>query len=357
MDYKTKWMQLAIELADSVKGSTYPNPPVGAVIVKDDKEISRGVTQPTGGSHAEVIAISAVNSDLIKGTDLFVTLEPCVHYGKTPPCADKIILAGIKRVYIGYLDPNPIVNGKGVETLRGAGILVEEGLLHSQNEDLYKEFKKYILTGMPFITLKYAMTLDGKIASDSGDSKWITSDSSLKIVHQLRKENSAILIGKNTVMHDDPLLTVRRLEVEDKFQPARIVISKSGDLDYSKKIFNGEYQTILFTGNVGVEKKEGDMSFRVEILEESEFNFENIFKRLAELGFASILVEGGKKIISTVLKENLFDKILVFIAPKIIGGENYSPVGYLGIDEMKNALLFKGEWKTADGDIFFEGSL
>jgi len=355
MDYKIRWMQLAIELANDIKGSTYPNPPVGAIIVKDGKEISRGATQPAGGPHAEAVAIDLADDTLLLGSDLFVTLEPCVHFGRTPPCVDKILAAGIKRVFIGYLDPNPIVYGKGVEKLRLEGIEVEEGLLSDQTKILYQAFEKYILSKMPFVTLKYAMTLDGKIASDSGDSKWITSDDSLLLVHQLRRENSAILVGKNCVMQDDPLLTVRRIEVDDKFQPTRIVVSQSGDLDYTKKIFNDGYNTILFTGFGGAKEVADELGFKVEIIENENFNFKNIFKRLAELGYASVLVEGGKKVITTLFDENVFDKIYIFIAPKIIGGNNFSPVGYFGIDNMANALKFKGEWKISGGDIFFEG--
>ncbi|MCD6129075.1 bifunctional diaminohydroxyphosphoribosylaminopyrimidine deaminase/5-amino-6-(5-phosphoribosylamino)uracil reductase RibD, partial [Candidatus Bipolaricaulota bacterium] len=238
-----EYMRRALELARLGEGYTRPNPLVGAVVVKDGEVIAEGYHARYGGPHAEMVALSRAG-ERARGADLYVNLEPCVHWGKTPPCVDRIIAAGIRRVILAARDPNPLVNGKGVDKLRSAGIEVVEGVLREEAEKLNEIFFHWVKTQRPFVALKLAMSLDGKIASRTGKSRWITGEEARKKVHELRRRYAAVLVGVNTVLTDDPQLTVREVEGP---QPLRIVLDSRGRIPLSAKVLSGEAPTLIAT--------------------------------------------------------------------------------------------------------------
>jgi len=318
-------MMECITLAEKGGGYVSPNPMVGAVLVKNGKVIGRGYHQRFGGHHAEVNAIRSAKQS-VRGATLYVNLEPCNYWGKTPPCTDLIIKNGISKVVIGCKDPNSIVSGKGIQLLRKAGIKVEEGVLKTECKKLNETFEKYITKGLPFVTLKIAQTIDGKIADKAGNSKWITNPTSRKLVHYLRSRYDAVLVGARTVIKDNPLLTVRDVK---RRSPLRIVVDGNLSVDPKSNIFiSSDGKTILFTSQKAVRtnspKKSKLYKSGVEIIElESRRNgvisLKEILHVLAARGIASVLAEGGAQIFSSFIREKMVDKLVVFIAPKIFG--------------------------------------
>ncbi len=351
-------MNEALKLALSVKGMTYPNPCVGSVIVKNDNIISKGATQKAGSDHAEIVCLKKAGSKA-KNSEMYVTLEPCSHFGKTPPCVDAIIKAGIKKVIIASKDPNQLVNGRSISILKNKKIKVIVDVLKKEAEQVNEEFFKFIKTGIPFIALKYAMTLDGKISSDSGNSKWITNSESRDYVQLLRKQYNSILVGRNTINLDNPLLNCRLNAIDKSYQPVRIIIAKSGNFEKNRKVFKGNLKTFIFTTKKGREKIEKDHklggNLNIHTPENAAFNLEYIVKEIGKLSIVSVLVEGGSFTITEFLKSGFVDKIFVFIAPKIIGGKIYSPVKSIGINKMNDAILFRGKWHNFSTDVCFEG--
>ena len=357
-----KYMKRAIELANLGKGFVNPNPLVGAVIVKDGKIIGEGYHECFGHAHAEVNAFLNATED-VTGADIYVTLEPCSHYGKTPPCALKIIEKKIKRVFISQSDPNPLVNSKGVKLLEDAGILVESGILEEETKAQNEIFLKYIQTKKPFVAMKYAMTLDGKIATKSRDSKWITNEKSRKFVHELRNQYMSIMVGVGTVIADDPSLDTRR--DQPSRNPIRIVIDPKLEIPLDSKIIKTakEIQTIVVTGidaNESRIKKIRDLG--VEVLQKQanpNIDLESLMVDLGEKKIDSVLIEGGSFLHGQALLSNILDKAYVFIAPKIIGGKDaLSPVGGNGIDAMKDAILLSQiKYHYFDEDIMIEGNI
>ncbi len=344
MQNKEFFMERALKLAERYKGYTHPNPAVGAVLVKDGRIIGEGAHKKAGDLHAERIAILNAKED-IEGSTLFVTLEPCCHYGKTPPCTEAIIDGRIKKVFVATLDPNPLVSGKGIEILKNQGIDVEVGLLEEKAKILNEDFFVFIQKKRPFIHLKFAQTLDGKIATYSGSSKWITGEDSRKYSHLLRKEAGAVMVGVGTALKDNPSLTVRHIEVEK--QPKRILVDKFLETPVEFNIFNGEAETILITSNKAdkeklkkLEEKENVKIF-VLPLENDRFNIRDILNLLKEEGIIQILVEGGKGLITSFIREGIFDKLSVFIAPKIVGEDGISSIGNLGIETINMAIQLK----------------
>ncbi|APT75826.1 riboflavin deaminase [Marinitoga sp. 1137] len=341
------FMQLAINEAKKGIGKVNPNPLVGAIIVKNGKIISKGYHEYYGGRHAEVVAIENAkkrNIDL-KGATMYVTLEPCSHFGKTPPCANRLVKEGFKEVYIGMLDPNPMVNGNGIKILKEHGIKVKYNILESEIKKLNEIFITYITKKRPFIALKFAMTMDGFIASEKFDSKWISNNMSRNFVHKLRNYYSSILIGANTLIKDNPKLTCR---IKNGRNPIRIILDKEGKF-YGKKlnIFMEKGQNIIFS-NLKKEIKYKN----TEIINET--NIHQILKILFERKIDSILVEGGATILSLFLKYNLVDKIHVFYAPKIIGN-GISPFNNLKIDKIENSIRFKPvENKIFENNLYWE---
>jgi len=335
------YMKKAYKLASKVKGLTSPNPSVGAIIVKDDKIIGTGYTSPPPGNHAEVVAIDSVKGDIV-GSTLYVTLEPCCHYGKTPPCTDKIIKNRVKKVIVGYLDPNPLVAGKGLQILKENGIEVE---VIKKNKDIVKlneDFNFWITNKIPFVTLKYAMTVDGKIADGFGNSKWITGSGSRRDVHKMRFKNDAILVGVGTVLKDNPELTAR-LKTGKKAL-LRVILDSKGKTSDEYSVMNDDCPT-LFAVKEGVSKhfidnvKKYNKEIWIDDSNDASINILNLLKYLGQREISSLFVEGGQAVLSSFLSNKLFHKILIYIAPKILGsGSSYSPFAISEKINIENVL-------------------
>ncbi len=321
------FMEKALKLAKKGIGKTNPNPIVGAVVVKNGKIIGKGYHKYYGGPHAEVYAIDEAGEDAM-GADIYVTLEPCSHYGKTPPCSEKIIKAGIKKCIIAVRDPNPLVAGNGIKKLKEAGVEVVEGIKIKQSIKLNMPFFKYITTKKPYIFLKVGITLDGKIASPSGESKWITNEKAREKVQKLRNKYMAILIGVNTANKDNPSLTAR---IKNGRNPFRIIIDSELKIDTELKIIkeNNDEKTIIVTSkkNKGIGKAELLEKNKVKIIyiDGDYFKMDDIITEIGKNGIDSVLVEGGSEIITNCFKENIIDEGLIFIAPKIMGSSRAIP--------------------------------
>lgn len=362
MDKET-YMKMAIELAKTARGYTSPNPMVGCIVVKDGKIISKACHEKYGEFHAERNALINCKEDT-KGAELYVTLEPCCHYGKTPPCTEIIIEKGISKVYVGSLDSNPKVAGKGIEILKNAGIEVETGILEEECIKMNEVFFYYIKEKKPFVAMKYAMTLDGKIASITGDSKWITNENSRNHVHYLRKIYSGIMVGINTVLEDNPMLNCRICEGVNL---VRIILDSKLRIPLDSNIVNtsGEIRTIVAYNSNRIdncaEKIEKLLEKKVELIDipgERSIDINHLMIKLGELGIDSVLVEGGAKVNSSVLNAGVVNKAYVYIAPKFItGAMAKSPVGGNGIEFMKDAINLKDvSVKLLEGgDVLVEG--
>jgi len=317
-----KFMRMALKLAGARRGLTNPNPTVGAVVVKRGKIVGSGFHKKCGLPHAEVNALVSAG-DKAKGADLYVTLEPCCHFGRTPPCTDAIIRAGIKRVVIAKKDPNPINNGKGSAKLRRAGIKTIVGILAQEAAALNRPYAKFIRKKIPYVTLKMAQSLDGKIATRTGDSKWVTSESSRRYVDALRGRVDAVMVGAKTVLKDDPSLTCK---IPGAKQPLRIVAGGRSRIPRSAKILydNGSSEVLIVRGPGG----------RVDL--------QKLLEKLGDSGVAHILVEGGGELAASFIKERLVDQYLFFIAPKIIGGRDaVTSVEGDGIKDLGRAVGLK----------------
>ncbi|HLO26617.1 MAG TPA: bifunctional diaminohydroxyphosphoribosylaminopyrimidine deaminase/5-amino-6-(5-phosphoribosylamino)uracil reductase RibD, partial [Geobacteraceae bacterium] len=294
-DTHEKYMKRAIALARRGVGKTSPNPAVGCVIVKDETIVGEGWHRKAGGPHAEALALRQAGA-AVRGADVYVTLEPCAHYGKTPPCADALIAAGVKRVFAAMVDPNPKVKGRGVTALRAAGIEVTAGLLEAESRLLNEPFVKHVTTGIPFVILKSAMTLDGKTATEGGDSKWITNEKSRAYVHKLRSMVDAVMVGAGTVAADDPLLTSRIAGGRD---PLRVIVDSSLGLPLDARVLHLESpsRTIVATLVVESAKAKKIRAFGAETLHclerEGRVDLHDLFARLGALGVQSVLLEGG----------------------------------------------------------------
>lgn len=329
-----------IRLAKYGMGSVSPNPMVGCVIVRGGEIIGEGYHKKFGEAHAEVEAIRSASSN-VEGSEVYVNLEPCSFYGKTPPCTDLLIEKRIKKVYVAMLDPNPLVEGKGVDKLEAAGIEVEVGLLEHQARKLNEAFTKFITKGLPFVTLKIAQSLDGKIALRNGKSKYITSNESLKRVHELRSQYDAVLVGAGTVREDDPELTVRFAEGRS---PVRIILDGGLSSPVESKVFrSGEAKSILFYSLKGDNLRKA--AKKIEALKEKCVNLYRlksdakgyislraVLEKVGEMGIATVLVEGGASVFSQFIKSRMADKLHLFIAPKIFG----SGKGFADQIELKN---------------------
>lgn len=355
-------MRRALKLAAKGTGYTSPNPLVGAVIVKDGRIIGEGFHRLYGSDHAEVDAFKNATED-VRGADMYVTLEPCSHYGKTPPCARAIVEKGISRVFIGLTDPNPLVSGKGIQILMENGIQVESGILEEEGRKLNEIFLKYITTELPFCIMKTAMTLDGKIATASGDSKWITGELSRKHVHELRHRVSAIMAGIGTILADDPMLTTR-LEGRSGKDPVRIIIDSSARIPLEAKVLNPDSKAgaiIAATAKADKQKIKALEAKGAEViitpLKDNGVDLSFLMRELGKRKIDSVLLEGGGSLNYSALKSGIVDKVNSFIAPKIIGGENArTPVEGEGIAYMKDAImLHKTEFYKFGDDIMVEG--
>lgn len=356
------YMKRAIELAYKGAGYVSPNPMVGAVIVKNGKIIGEGYHQQYGSNHAEVNAFLNAVED-VTGAEMYVTLEPCSHYGHTPPCAKTIVDKKIKKVYIGSHDPNPKVAGKGIEILKSGGVEVETGVMENECNKINPIFFKYITTKEPYVVLKSAITLDGKIAAYTGDSKWVTNESSRQLVQMLRHNLKAIMVGINTVLADNPRLNCR---IENGVNPIRIIVDSKLriPLDANVLKLNNTDKCIIATTNYcDKEKKDQLIKMGINVIEtnsnDGQVNLKELMTILGELKIDSILLEGGGSLNYSMLNENLVDKAMFFIAPKIIGGKDATtPVEGKGISLMKDAIELKNiEVENIQNDILITGDL
>ncbi len=343
-------MERAIELAKKGTGFTNPNPLVGAVIVKDGKIIGEGYHEIYGSLHAERNALKNCTQDPA-GADIYVTLEPCCHYGKQPPCTDAIIKSGIKHIYMGSYDPNPLVAGKSIKILKDNGIEVTENVMRAECDSLNDIFFHYITTGTPYVIMKMAVSIDGRIASHNGDSKWITNEASRAYTHQTRKRCASILVGINTVLNDDPMLTCR---CDNPSDPVRIVCDSNLRIPMDSAIMKtaGEIPTIIATVSDNSEKikKIENCGAKVISTTGKRVNMTELMNELGKLKIDSILVEGGASIHASMLKAGIVNKLQLFIAPKIIGGDGRAAVDSIGIDYVKDAVIFSNPTVRQFGD-------
>ena len=320
IDPDERFMRIALGLAELGRGFTAPNPMVGAVIVRKGRIVGAGYHKKAGEPHAEIRAMEDAGWD-VKGATMYVTLEPCVHYGRTPPCTDRIIKERIKRVVIAVLDPNPRVHGEGVRKLREAGIEVKVGVLEREARALNEAFFKFMETGLPFVILKLAVTLDGHIADSRGNSKWISSDAARAFVHKLRGEMDGIAVGINTVLMDDPMLTPR--EVHPARVPRRFVLDSGLKIPLTSKVLDVPPPTVIVSGtNHDRERKKAleERGIEVWVQERAAVDIEAFLRRAGEEGIQSIMFEGGGKVATSIIGTGLFDKIYLFLSPKLLGG-------------------------------------
>jgi diaminohydroxyphosphoribosylaminopyrimidine deaminase/5-amino-6-(5-phosphoribosylamino)uracil reductase len=355
------YMKLALQLARNGRGCVSPNPMVGAVIVKNGRIIGKGYHKCFGGNHAEINAMQNAGID-VKGSTLYVTLEPCCHEGKTPPCVNRIIEQKIARVVIGTVDSNPIVSCQGIDFLRNSGVEVVTGVLEKECRKLNEIFFHYMETGMPFITVKYAQTLDGRIATATGNSQWISSPASLKFAHQLRAEHDAILVGRKTVDKDNPELTVRLVRGRN---PLRVIVDSGLNISQNAKVLQNTsaaptlIATLKTASNPRFKRLAtlGAEIITVKADESGKVELKSLFKILAERKISSLLIEGGAQIITSVLKNNLANRMVTVIAPKIIGS-GIEAVGDLYIRNLESVkkLSFQKIMKRGD-DIIIESRL
>lgn len=357
-----RYMTMALELARKGWGRVSPNPMVGAVVVKNDVVVGQGFHEALGGAHAEVNAIDEAG-EAARDATLYVTLEPCNHFGRTPPCTQKILEAGIRRVVVAMADPNPDVTGGGNDFLASKGVTVETGVLEAEARRLNESFIKFVRTKEPFVILKCAATLDGQIATRTGDSKWVTGEAARAYVHWLRHGVDGILVGGNTVRLDDPSLTARLPEGRGK-DPVRIVLDSRLSIPETAKVLhqNSGAPTILVTGNnVSEEKKERFRKMGVKVirapLRGGFINLRVLMGRLGYIGISSLLIEGGGRVMASAIKSGIVDKVIFFYAPKVLGGNDGIPMFRgKGPQLIRQAIPVRGvEVRRFGDDLMVEG--
>jgi diaminohydroxyphosphoribosylaminopyrimidine deaminase/5-amino-6-(5-phosphoribosylamino)uracil reductase len=354
------FMRRALTLARRGIGRTSPNPAVGAIIVKRGKVIGEGWHRKAGGPHAEIEAISAASATL-SGSTLYVTLEPCSHFGRTPPCADAVIKAGIRTVVVGMPDPNPLVGGEGIRRLEAAGVEVVTGVLEGECRAINEAYIKHITTGTPLVTIKLASTLDGRIAVSSGESRWITGPEARKLVHRMRSASDAVMVGGATVVKDDPSLTVRHTRGAD---PLRVVVDTTFKSPLSSAVFNAggtAGHTILFTTRAApaakvAKAREGGVDVVLLPKGTGGVSLKRVLKELGRRGVTSLLVEGGGRLAASFIGAGLADRLCLFMAPMLIGADGAASVGPLGLKRLSSAPGLEWERVRKIGaDIVLEG--
>lgn len=360
MQKKEEYMRRALELARKGEGHTSPNPMVGCVVVKDGRIISEGYHEKYGEFHAERNALTRCTEDTA-GADLYVTLEPCCHQGKTPPCTDIIIEKKIARVFVGSMDSNPLVAGKGVQILRDHGIYVETGILDAECRKLNEVSYHYIATKTPFVVMKYAMTLDGKIACATGDSKWVTGEIARTQVHRMRGRYRGIMVGIGTVLADDPMLNCR---VEGGVDPVRIICDSNLHIPTESQIVKtaSDIETIVACSQEALESERKQEKIRrlkeagIQIIGTEGAHGVNLVELMKKLGgqnIDSILLEGGGTLNASALEDGIVNKVYAYIAGKLIGGmDARSPVEGMGIDRMADAITLQNMEIEKLGDDF-----
>jgi len=359
-----KFMKEALALASGVLGMVSPDPAVGAVVVKNGKIVGKGYHNRFSTPHAEDYAIKKAG-DKAKGATLYINLEPCCHYGNNPPCTDNIIKSGIKRVVAAIRDPNPLVNGKGFNRLRKAGIKVDVGLLKKEALRLNEFFIKYITAKRPFVILKMAMSLDGKIATFSGESRWISGEESRKFSHYLRGITDAVMVGIGTVLSDDPRLNIRHIRAKNLTEPLKIVIDPEGRVPISSNLIKDPAKAIIVvTKKAPARRLKKLRSLGAKIIfgrpdkrAKGRIDLKALMATLGKQKITSIMIEGGAGLAASALSSKIVDKAVFFVAPKIIGGRDaLSPVGGKGIKKVSKALHLKDvTTKRLGEDIMIEG--
>ena len=339
------WMRLALQMAKATEGQTSPNPMVGAVVVKDGQLIGTGAHLKPGTPHAEVHALNMAGEHAA-GSTLYVTLEPCNHHGRTPPCTERIIEAGVKRVVVGCTDPDKKVSGEGIKRLRQSGIDVTEGILQKECLRLNEAYFHHRKTNQPFVTLKMAITLDGKIAAHNGDSRWVTGSESRAHVHQCRKISDAILVGVGTVLADNPRLTAR-IDDESVRQPVRIVLDSRLQTPLDAHVVNTDAApTWIFTTSQCDQKKAKRLSEKgVKVIvtrQEKRVEVEEVLAYLGQRGILSLMVEGGSQVNASFLRGGHVQKVMAYIAPKLLGGaDSKSVIAGPNPERMQEAVSLK----------------
>lgn len=350
MEADERYMWLALDLAAQGQGDTSPNPAVGAVLVKNGKVIGTGYHQRAGGPHAEIFALEAAGNEARDAT-LYVTLEPCSHTGKTPPCTERIIAAGVRKVALAMTDPNPLVNGKGIARLKEAGIRVKTGVLEEKAARLNEAFVKFITRQSPFVTMKAAMTLDGKIATRTGASRWISGPRSREFGHRLRRCNDAVMVGIGTVLADDPRLTTRL--PEDGRDPLRLIVDSQARTPLSAAVLANKPELTLLavTSSAPQERVNALREAGAQVIElspgpDGRVPLPVLLEELGRRQIVSVLVEGGSVLNYSLLAAGLVDKIHFFIAPLLFGGsKSPSPVGGEGV------ALITDAWQVRDVEV------
>lgn len=352
------FMRLALELAKKAEGLTNPNPAVGAVVVRDGVVVGKGYHKRCGLPHAEVCALKSAGPRS-RGATLYVTMEPCDHTGRTGPCTDAIVAGGIRRVVIGAKDPNPVTNGRGIRRLKSRGIRTEVGILGDAARALNRPFAKHITTGLPYLTIKMAQSLDGKIATKTGDSKWISSDASRRFVHVLRGKVDGVMVGVGTVLRDDPLLLSKTSRMR---QPARIIVDSALRTPPAAKVLSGisAKRPVFIATTRSVDPRRAAIARRLEAKGARILYCASVRGRVAlrpllgalgELGMMHILAEGGGEIVASLLENGLADELVFFVAPKIVGGRQaVTSVEGSGVSTVADALALKNVTTARFGD-------
>ena len=359
-----KFMERALALASKARGHTSPNPMVGAVIVRDGEIVGEGYHQRAGDAHAEIHALNQ-SQDLAEGATMYVTLEPCCHWGRTPPCTESLIRAKLANVCVSMKDPNPQVAGKGIRQLEKAGIRVQVGICEVESRQLNEVFIRYITTQCPFVILKSAISLDGKIATASGESQWITSEASRSKGHEVRAQVDAILVGVGTVLQDNPSLTTR-LPDRTNADPIRVIVDSRGRTPLGAKVFNPDSNAgtlIAVTENAPLEKIEVLNAAGADVLiieeEEGRVCLRALMRELGRKEITSVLIEGGGEVNAAALQAGIVDKLMFFVAPKLIGGHDApGPIGGTGIARLAEAFELRNVKISQIGsDFLIEGYL
>ncbi len=356
-------MQRALDLARRGEGRTGPNPPVGAILVKDGQIVGEGFHPRAGDPHAEIFALRHAGG-AARGSDLYVTLEPCSHRGRTGPCAEALLDAGIRRAFIGTQDPNPLVQGRGMSLLRKGEIPVESGLLEAECRRLIAPFAKHVTTGLPYVILKSAVTLDGHTATSAGDSQWISGDDSRTLVHRLRDRVDAIMVGIGTVLHDDPRLTTRL--PEGGKDPLRVVVDGRLEIPEEALVLRGDSAAstlVATTARASRDKVERLRALGAEVLllgeDEGRVDLSELMGCLGQRGIQSLLLEGGGRLNAAAIREGLVDRMMVFVAPLLLGGNDGQGIfSGCGVRRLADALRLDDVRITSVGvDTLIEGEV
>jgi len=366
MNEDERYMRLALNLARKGLGKTSPNPMVGAVVVKGKTIVGRGYHHRAGEPHAEILALRQAGTKTRGGT-LYLNLEPCDHFGRTPPCTRAILKAGIARVVAGMNDPNPLVSGRGLRRLRKAGVRVDVGVLEKECQELNSPFCTFITSKRPFVTLKAAASLDGKVATRSGDSRWISSEASRKYVHRLRHAMDGVMVGIGTVLKDNPLLTVRIPGRKNIHQPLRVIVDSRLRIPLNSQLVRaaGQYPTLVATtpaASLSRRRRLAEANVEIAIIAKDarrHVSLRGLMKELARRGVVSLLLEGGSTLNASALKEGIVDRLLFFLAPKIIGGQRAPGVfggdGSLRIKDAEPVKIMK--IRRIGPDVMIEAAL